>query len=194
MGGSAPWRGFACSPGGAVCAVPGLTAKQVVRRADVERKKNEDAFKRPLWRSRFLIRKTQRPDGDTQLVSAAFWPSRPRCLAFGSRSTAGLALDARTPRPNAHARDLLLTAGLLARGSLPFAAFPGFEVPVDFLTKDSPLTVAGAAAALDESSSALRSHLSPNRGTVSRRLCGTYAWCQIFVQPRPCLLQTSKRF
>jgi hypothetical protein len=40
------------------------------------------------------------------------------------------------------------------------------------LTKDSPLTVAGAAAALDENSSAPRSLLIPYRGTVARRLCG----------------------
>jgi|SRR5580693_138664 hypothetical protein len=82
IGGSAPWRGFVCSPGGAVCAAPGLTAEQVVRRADVERKKNENARKRPRLRPQLLIRKTQRPESDTQLVTAAFWPSCPRCLAF----------------------------------------------------------------------------------------------------------------
>src|ERR1700683_1737627 len=76
MGGS-PWRGFVCSPCGAVCAAPGLTAKQVVKRADVERKKNEKAYKRPRSRPRLLTGTTQRPEGDTQPVTAAFWLSCP---------------------------------------------------------------------------------------------------------------------
>src|SRR5580693_386200 len=125
IGGSAPWRGFVCSPGGAVCAAPGLTAEQVVRRADVERKKNENARKRPRLRPQLLIRKTQRPKATLNSSPRRFGRLAPAASPFGSRSTAGLATDARTPRPNALARDLLLTAGLLARGSLPFAAFPG---------------------------------------------------------------------
>jgi hypothetical protein len=168
IGGSGPWRGFVCSPCGAVCDATGLTARHVlVRRADVERERSENARRRPRSRPRLLTGTTQRLEGDTQPVTAAFWSFCPPCLALGSRTTTGLAFDARTPRPNAHARDLLLTAGLLARGSLPSVAFPGLDVPVDFLTKDSPLTVAGAAAALDESSSALRSLLIPN-GEPSR--------------------------
>src|SRR5262249_12214191 len=48
-----------------------------------------------------------------------------------------------------------------ARGSPPSVAFPGPENPSGMMMEDSPLTVAGAAAALDRCRSAPRSLLIP---------------------------------
>jgi hypothetical protein len=86
MGGSGPWRGFVCSACGAVCAATGLIAKQViVSRAEVERKKHVNAQRRPRSRPRLLTGTTQRPEGDTQPVTAAFWsfcpPASPSAAA-----------------------------------------------------------------------------------------------------------------
>jgi hypothetical protein len=77
--------------------------------------------------------------------------------------------ECRRPTPRHPARRTLeSTVGLLARGSLPGTAFPGF--PQWLCGMGSPLTVAGAAAALETGSvSAPHSLLSLCRETVDRR-------------------------
>jgi len=65
----------------------------------------------------------------------------------------------------------------LAGRRLP-AAFPGCEVPVGDLAEDSPLTVAGAAAALATQVAAPHSLLIPIRGTVGPELMDGVRHCQ----------------
>ena len=55
---------------------------------------------------------------------------------------------------------------------LTFRRLPGTRDPSGHMTEDSPLTVAGAAAALSDLSPALRSLLIPRRGTVALKSKG----------------------
>ena len=57
------------------------------------------------------------------------------------------AAEVRPDAPTARRKDDVVQAGLLARGSSPFSAFPGlaWQGPVARERRDSPPTVAGAA-------------------------------------------------
>jgi hypothetical protein len=74
---------------------------------------------------------------------------REQSLPNQVRNTRIGSADVSAPRPTC-SRVTTTTAGLLARGSLPSAAFPGQRFPVALMTEDSPLTVAGAAADSDQ--------------------------------------------
>ena len=136
---------------------------------------------RPHARPRLLTGITRRPEGESNPSPRPFGCPHP-AVALGADTTAGLRIDARTPRPDAHARDLRLTAGLLACGSSPSVAFPGRQSQWT-LTEDSPLTVAGAAAALGES--ARTAFPFDPQGEPSRTsYAGTHALVKLLLQKR----------
>src|SRR5580704_979858 len=71
-----------------------------------------------------------RLNGETVTCHPRFWLLRALPFAPGSnRVTAGLLRLRQDTPPNAYARDSLLVADVLARGSLPSATFPGFQDP-----------------------------------------------------------------
>ena len=115
--------------GGAVCARPGPAAKSATA-ADVEMRRQRNAGTRSRMRPLLMTGNTPRPNGETVTRHPRFWLLRALPFAPGSnRVTAGLLRLRQDTPPNAFARDSLLVADVLARGSLPSATFPGFEDP-----------------------------------------------------------------
>ena len=138
----------------------------------VRRRPNTDS--RPHTRPRLMTGTTQRPEGETNPSPRPFGCPHPRSPKCGLQNNRTFASTPGHPARDAHARDLRPTAGLLTRGSSPAVAFPGCQSQWT-MTEDSPLTVAGAAAALSKKAPAPRSLLIPkgnrreqNRQEVSR--------------------------
>jgi hypothetical protein len=109
----------------------------------------------PLLRPFMIVEDTETPR-----VARLVARHRERSLPMESREGCLGSATIDTPRPMC-SRVTTVTAGLLARGSPPFVAFPRPENLSGTMTKDSPLTVAGAAAVLGNRLSALRSLLIP---------------------------------
>src|SRR5580692_6613475 len=93
-------------------------------------RRERDAETRSRVRPLLMTGNIATPQRRNRNPSPRFWLLRALPFAPGSnRVTAGLLRLRQDTPPNAFARDSLLVADVLARGSLPAATFPGFCDP-----------------------------------------------------------------
>src|SRR5580692_12918186 len=93
-------------------------------------RRERDAETRSRVRPLLMTGNIATPQRRNRNPSPRFWLLRALPFALGSnRITAGLLRLRQDTPPNAFARDSLLVADVLARGSLCSATFPGFQDP-----------------------------------------------------------------
>jgi hypothetical protein len=142
--------GFACCGPATVCAA----AAVVFRMSAASRAEKAGTRKqRPRWRPSKLTGNTSRPGGDKRPVTAIL-ADEVRFRPYADCTTTGLRF-ARTPRPT---RSRVTVAGGRSPGSRVAVSgrLPRSVAPSGSMAEHSPLTVAGAAAALCASPSRAR--------------------------------------